>query len=254
MLHSYVRGLTEIFRDQPVRFQDGSCYNKLKQKLWPYSFCYTSPSKRQHLKEIFLSFQDNLTNLHIIPFVLIYLLLAFLLISSRLLSFSFFIFFVAIAFFFQKSRQHVFLFSAFRKFPHMRGFLVANFQFSVCEEFFIYFFDDLILCNFAARDDRPPAFCPRDWFGDRGRRWLTLRVVRRQAGNRCLSDYLSQKRPPPSIDRSGQQFTQYLKTFLKTIPHVVYQRQKGFWNCKSRFHHRDGIHLLNNPGQLRCLV
>lgn len=44
--------------------------------------------------------------------------------------------------------------------------------------------------------------------------------------------------------------TQYLQVVLEPIPYVLYWRHRGFWNCKSRFLARDGIHL-NKLGQYK---
>ena len=44
--------------------------------------------------------------------------------------------------------------------------------------------------------------------------------------------------------------TKYLKIVLEPIPYVLYWRRRGFWNCKSRFLTRDGVHL-NHLGQYK---
>ena len=47
----------------------------------------------------------------------------------------------------------------------------------------------------------------------------------------------------PSFNRQVKLLTKYLKVVLEPIPYVLYWRHGGFWNCKSRFFTRDGIHL-----------
>ena len=71
------------------------------------------------------------------------------------------------------------------------------------------------------------------------------------------------RRNASSFNSQVNLLTQYLKVVLEPIPYVVYWRHRGFWNCKSRFLARDGVHL-NPLGQhklfrslrgvvLRCL-
>ena len=52
----------------------------------------------------------------------------------------------------------------------------------------------------------------------------------------------------PLFNRQGKLLTKYPKVVLEPIPYVLYWRHRGFWNCKSRFLTRDGVHL-NHLGQ-----
>ena len=52
------------------------------------------------------------------------------------------------------------------------------------------------------------------------------------------------------FNRQVKLLTKYLKVVLEPIPYVLYWRHRGFWNCKSRFLTRDGVHL-NHFGQYR---
>ena len=47
----------------------------------------------------------------------------------------------------------------------------------------------------------------------------------------------------PLFNRQVKLLTKYLKVVLEPIPYVLYWRHRGFWNCKSRFLTRDGVHL-----------
>ena len=54
----------------------------------------------------------------------------------------------------------------------------------------------------------------------------------------------------PLFNRQVKLLTKYLKVVLEPIPYVLYRRHRGFWNCKSRFLTRDGVHL-NHFGQYK---
>ena len=54
----------------------------------------------------------------------------------------------------------------------------------------------------------------------------------------------------PLFNRQVKLLTKYLKVVLEPIPYVLYWRHRGFWNCKSRFLTKDGIHL-NHFGQYK---
>ena len=54
----------------------------------------------------------------------------------------------------------------------------------------------------------------------------------------------------PSFNTQVNILTRYLKGVLEPIPYVLYWRHRGFWNCKSSFLARDGIHL-NKLGQYK---
>ena len=58
----------------------------------------------------------------------------------------------------------------------------------------------------------------------------------------CQTNY---RRNATSFNSQVNLLTRYLKVVLEPIPYVVYWRHRGFWNCKSRFLARDGVHL--NP-------
>ena len=47
----------------------------------------------------------------------------------------------------------------------------------------------------------------------------------------------------PFFNHQVKLLTNYLKVVLEPIPHVLYWRYRGFWNCKSRSLTRDGVHL-----------
>ena len=52
------------------------------------------------------------------------------------------------------------------------------------------------------------------------------------------------------FNRQVKLLTKYLKVVLEPIPYFLYWRHRGFWNCKSRFLTRDGVHL-NHFGQYK---
>ena len=54
----------------------------------------------------------------------------------------------------------------------------------------------------------------------------------------------------PSFNTQVNILTRYLKVVLEPIPYVLYWRHRGFWNCKSRFLARDGMHF-NTLGQYK---
>ena len=51
------------------------------------------------------------------------------------------------------------------------------------------------------------------------------------------------RRDAPLFNNQVKLLTEYLKVVLEPLPFVVYWRHRGFWNCKSRFLARDGVHL-----------
>ena len=58
------------------------------------------------------------------------------------------------------------------------------------------------------------------------------------------------RRDSPSFNKQVKLLTQYLKVVLEPLPYVIYWRHRGFWNCKTRFFARDGVHL-NSLGQYK---
>ena len=65
----------------------------------------------------------------------------------------------------------------------------------------------------------------------------------------CVCQTIYQ-RDAPSLNRQVRLLTQYLKVVLEPIPYVIYWRHRGFWNCKSHFLARAGLHL-NSHGQYK---
>ena len=54
----------------------------------------------------------------------------------------------------------------------------------------------------------------------------------------------------PLFNKQVNILTKYLKVVLEPFPYVLYWKHMAFWNCKSGFYHRDGIHL-NILGQYK---
>ena len=65
----------------------------------------------------------------------------------------------------------------------------------------------------------------------------------------CVSQTIFRSNAP-LFTRQVKLLTKYLKVVLEPIPYVLYRRHRGFWNCKSRFLSRDGVHV-NHFGQYK---
>ena len=64
----------------------------------------------------------------------------------------------------------------------------------------------------------------------------------------CVCQTLRRSSSEVGFNKNVSLLTKYLKTVLEPIPYAFFWSHRGFWNTKSQFLSRDGVHL-NGRGQ-----
>ena len=64
----------------------------------------------------------------------------------------------------------------------------------------------------------------------------------------CVCQTLRRSPSEVGFNKNVSLLTKYLKTVLEPIPYAFFWSHRGFWNTKSQFLSRDGVHL-NGKGQ-----